>query len=140
MAVYRTPNSRRHKRLQAHSLVKFQTAESYGQAEPLISNVKDISAGGMRFWSEKYFAEGTLLRVSVWMPALERPFDALARVVRVRPAFQSGVYYLGLRFIEINREMQSSLNDFIEALASNRKTRRYIDDFKVVTRQTAGKV
>lgn len=133
MAKYKTQNTRRFKRLQAHSLVKFQSAEEFGTKEPYFSNVKDISAGGMRFWSEHYFPENALLRISVWLPALEKPFDALARVVRVRPA-ASDVFYLSVRFIETNREMQTALNDFIEALAANRATRRYIDDFAFVTR------
>ncbi len=134
MAKYKTANSRRHKRLQAHALVKFQSAESYGESEPFLSNVKDISAGGMRFWSEHFFPEGALLRVSAWMPVLDQPLDALARVVRVRSAFSSDLYYLSVRFIETNAQIQSALNDFIEALASNRRTRRYINDESFVTR------
>ena len=120
--------------------MKYQSAEKYGETEPFISNVKDLSAGGMRFWSESFFPEGKLLRISAWVPPLQRPFDALARVVRVRPAFNSDIYYLSVRFIEANSEMQTALNDFIESLASNTKTRRYIDDDVNVTRETAGKV
>lgn len=132
-------NTRRFKRMHAHSLVKYQAAESYGSKEPLLSNVKDISAGGMRFWSESFFPEGTLLRVSVWIPVLDKPFDALARVVRTRTAFGSGIYYLSLRFIEVNQEQQAALDRFIETIANDPKTRRYVDDFAFVRRQTAGK-
>lgn len=141
MEKYLTINSRQFKRVQAHSLVKFQGVDQYGKEEPWISNVKDISAGGLRFWSEHFFPEATLLRLSVWIPALERPLDALARIVRVRPARNGEMYYLSVRFIEVSQDLQKALNDFIERLASDKKTRRYVDDFTHVKRQSAaGKI
>lgn len=130
MPVYKAENTRRFKRVQAHSLVKFQSAEKWGGAEPYISNVKDISGGGLRFWSAAFFPEGTLLRISAWIPSLQKPLDALARVVRARGAKTADSYYLSIRFIEVDQEIQSALNDFIENLAANPKTRRYIDSAK----------
>ena len=140
MAKYTAVNSRRFKRVHAHSIVKYHSVEKYNEAEPFISNVKDLSAGGMRFWSESFFPEGKLLRISAWIPVLQRPFDALARVVRVRPALHSDIYYLSVRFIEASSELQTALNDFIESLASNPKTRRFIDDEAKVKREIAGKI
>lgn len=134
--TYKTENTRKFKRAQAHSLVKFQAAEKWGGTEPLISNVKDISAGGLRFWSETFFPEGALLRLSAWMPMLDKPLDALARVLRVRQGRTDGMYYLSVRFIEVDQAAQSAVNDFIEKLAANPKTRRFIDDFKKSIRRT----
>ncbi len=129
MAKYQLENTRRFKRVQAHSLVKFQTAEQWGSTEPFLSNIKNLSAGGLRFWSEQFFAEGTLLRLSAWIPSLEKPLDALARVVRTRAGKSPGSCYLSVRFIEADQEIRDTLNKFIEGLAENPKTRRFIDDF-----------
>ena len=129
MTKYTADNTRKFKRVQAHSLVKFQTAEQWGTVEPFLSNIKDLSAGGLSFWSEVFFPEGTLLRVSAWIPALEKPVDALARVLRVRAAKSAGSYYLSVRFIEADQDIRNALNSFIEDLAANPKTRRFSDDF-----------
>ena len=129
MPTYKVENTRKFKRVQAHSLVKFQVAEKWGGVEPYISNVKDISAGGLRFWSADFFPEGTLLRVSTWVPALEKPLDALARVVRARAGKNTDSYYISVRFIEVEQELQTALNAFVENLAANPETRRFIDSF-----------
>ena len=136
MASYQVDNARKFKRAQAHSLVKYQTAEKWSAEEPYISNVKDISAGGLRFWSGVFFPENSLLRISVWAPFLQRPVDALARVVRSRATKTAGSYYLSVRFIEVDETLQNALNGFIENLAANPKTRRFIDDFQRSTRRT----
>lgn len=127
MADYKTQNTRKFKRVQAHSLVKYHNAEKWGGAEPYLANIKDISAGGLHFWSGVFFPQGALLRISAWIPALQKPLDALARVVRVHGVKAGDSYYLSIRFIEVDQEIQSALNDFIENLAANPKTRRFID-------------
>lgn len=127
MAVYKAENTRKFKRVQAHSLVKFHAAEKWGGVEPFLANIKDISAGGLHFWSGVFFPEGTLLRISAWIPALKQPLDALARIVRVHGVKTGDSYYLSIRFIEVDQEVQSALNDFIESLVANPKTRRFID-------------
>lgn len=136
MAAYKTENSRKFKRVQALSLVKYQTAEQWGSVEPFLSNVKDLSAGGLRFWSERFFPEGTLLRLSAWVPSLEKPVDALARVVRARSVKSEDSFYLSVRFIEMDQDVRSALNAFIEGLGANRQTRRFIDDFSRSVRRS----
>ena len=135
MPRYIADNTRRFKRAQAHSLVKFQIAEKWGSDEPFISNVKDLSASGLRFWSEVFFPEGTLLRISAWVPSIGKPLDALARVVRARSARSVDTFYLSVRFIEVDENIQSALNDFIEGLAANSKTRRFISGFRSSVRR-----
>lgn len=136
MPTYQFENTRRFKRVQAHSLVKYQAADRWESEDPYIANVKDVSAGGVRFWSPVYLPEGTLLRVSVWMPFLEKPLEALARVVRVRTARTPDSFYLSVRFIEIDQTSQQQINSFIEKLAANSETRKFIDDFKGKIRRT----
>ena len=129
---YKAENSRRFKRFRANYLVKYQLAGAL--EEPFVSNLKDLSAGGCRFWSEVAFPEGKLLKISIWIPPIEKTLEALARLVRVRRAPDSDVYYLSVSFAEGSPEIQTSLNDFIEKLAEDRGARRLIDDAPIVSR------
>src|SRR5688572_6274222 len=99
---YKMQNSRHYKRLKADYLIKYQVAGV--QQEPFIANIKDISAGGVRFWSDHYLAEGVLLKIAVWVPPIDRTIEGLARIIRVRQAKGRLVYYLGARFLEISQQ------------------------------------
>ena len=109
---YKVKNMRRYNRFPVDYLVKYGLADSPG-IEPLVSNLKDISAGGLKFWSEHFLPEGSLLRVSVCTPPLNRVIEALARVVRVRRSPQN-LYYIAVSFIEIPAEDQAAINQFVE--------------------------
>ena len=81
---YNAENSRQFKRLTADYLVKYKPAGSGAESEDFVSNLKDISAGGIRFWTEYFFEEETLLEVSICIPPIDRVLHALARVIRIR--------------------------------------------------------
>jgi c-di-GMP-binding flagellar brake protein YcgR len=129
---YKMENSRSFKRLKADYLIKYQVAGS-GQ-EPFIANIKDISGGGLKFWSDHYLPEGTLLRVSVWVPPIERTIEGLARIARVRQARGGVVYYMAARFLEIASEDQKALDGFIEKLAKDPEAKDLIENEPVVKR------
>lgn len=123
----KTSNVRQHKRLLADYLIKYRLAGSESQ-EFLVSNIKDISATGLRFWTEEPLLEGSLLMVEVLPPPLGRVIRALARVVRARLAEKSLVYYNAVRFVEISEEDQNALNYFIERIASEPGARALVPD------------
>ena len=130
---YKIENMRRFKRLNATYLVKFQVAGAQG--EPFVANIKDLSAGGCKFWSDHYLADGVLLKLSLWIPPIGKTLDALARTVRVRRAASSDLYYVAVRFLEVSKEVQLALNDFIEDLSKSKGGRSLVSDEPVVTRK-----
>lgn len=107
-----THDLRRFRRAAIPYLVKFQTAGS--KEEPFVSNIKDISAGGLRFWTDSVFTEKTLLKIKICLPPLERVIEILGRIVRVRKAQGAGIYHLAVSFVEMPRDDQDTLNQFIE--------------------------
>lgn len=118
------PNSRRFKRLRTEYLVKYQIPGAEGPAQ--VSNMKDLSAGGLKFWTETYIPEATLLRVSFIVPPLERTVETLSRVIRVRQAKNVPIYYIAVRFIEIPEDAKEALDVFIESLSQQSATRKYV--------------
>ena len=118
---YKASDARRHKRMMANYLIKFQEA---GSAEaPFVANIKDISAGGVRFWTDQFFPEGTLLKISMLIPPIDLVMETIGKVVRVRLSQDGTYFYMGISFIEIRAHEQISLNEFIENLAKSRKSK-----------------
>ena len=131
---YKINNTRRHKRLYVDYLIKYRIARSKDQ-EFLFSNLKDISAGGVKFWTESPLSEGTLLMVEVLVIPIDRVIRGLARVVRVRKTKKSPVYYDALQFMEISAEDQKVLNSFIERIAAESGGRLLVPEPPVVSRR-----
>ena len=134
MPKIKTENTRRHKRFHASYLVKFRTAALEPWADPYLSTITDISAGGLRFWTEVFIPEYSSLSLQVWIPAISRAVTAQARAVRVRPAPKGGIYYISAEFVNISADDQLALNDFIERLALNKNARKFISESEKVER------
>ncbi len=130
---YRTFNSRQYKRLHADYLVKYQLAGF--DAEPYVSNIKDISAGGMRFWTDKIFPEGAFLNISVLFPPSENEIRVLGKILRVRQVRHGNFNYVAISFLEMSREDQQTLNDFIERLSLDPESAMLIDQHDIVERK-----
>lgn len=129
---YKTFNARRYKRMFANYLIKYQIPALH--EEPRVANIKDISAGGVRFWSADYIPEGALLKVNVLVPPIDLVMGAVGKVVRVRKAGQADFYYIGVNFVEIEAHQQMALNEFIENLSKNKDARPLVPDDRVIVR------
>ena len=130
---YKAADTRRHKRMLVSYLVKFQVA---GVDEaPYVANVKDLSAGGVRFWSSYYLPEGTLLNLSVLIPPIDLVMEAVGRIARVRQSKDGSYFYFGISFIEIQAHQQIALNEFIENLAKTKKANFLVPDPGVIFRE-----
>ena len=127
-------NTRKHKRLQAYYLVKYLVKG--GGDEPRITNVKDISAGGLKFLAKEFLPEEASLTVNVLIPPLKTPLEAKAKVLRVRKEKKGVTYSVAVRFTEISEHLKSSLNQFIETLAEDKQARLLIDHADVVVRKS----
>ena len=128
----KTQNTRNHKRLKASYLIKYQAAGT--QEEPAVSKIKDLSAAGVRFVSLQFIPEGTLLKISFCVPALDRIFGALARITRARRTDRKEGYYLAAHFLEISPEQRDILSAFIEKLANTPGLEKNVDHRAVVKR------
>lgn len=123
-------NTRRYKRFKASYLLKFRLA-----VEPTAEyfyNITDLSASGLRFWSDKFFTEGSLAQVSFIMPPLNRTFEILGRIVRTRryqaeDPKEAPIYYIAIGFLDLPAKDQAQVNDFIEKIAQSRGAREFVD-------------
>ncbi len=118
-------NARSHKRLRADYLMKFQPLNAEG--EPSVSNVKDISAGGLRFWTDRRLPQGVLLAVRICIPPVEKNLEAACQVLRVHRG-PGEIYYIAAKFIEVSKADQMNLDNFIEKISQLPSARRFVDN------------
>lgn len=128
----RLRNQRRFKRMRAEFLVKYQIQ---GKGESFITNVRDISAGGFRFWLGGAVPESSILNVSIYIPPLERSVDAVAQVLRVRRVKGGFLYYAAMSFMDIKKEDREAINEYAEVLAQDQKASFLIDHADIVIRK-----
>lgn len=128
----KTKNSRRFKRVHLSYLVKYQVN---GKGEPRITNVRDFSAGGLRFWTKERPPENSLLNLRVYLPPLNRFVEAWAKVLRIRRSKGSFVYSVAVSFLDIRQEDRDAINTFAEDLSKEQDARLLIDHADVVVRQ-----
>lgn len=132
---YQYTNTRQYLRLPASWPVKCKPRTE--GSPPMVTQTKDISAGGVRVISPRNtgsegvtlvspqsFSVGTLLDLEIYVLPLSRTVSAGGQVVRSVPS-KEGRFELGIRFIEINPKDQAELNEAVERLSPHRDRRRF---------------
>lgn len=107
-------NRRRHKRLDAHFLLKYETRTP--GTSPRITNIKNISAGGAKFLTQESFPPSATIQVNILIPPLERSFPAKAKIIRVRRHKRKFIYSVAVEFTGIEPKDQEALNQFVETI------------------------
>lgn len=118
-------NTRQYRRMQADYLLKFRPADT--GAEESVTNVRDLSAGGLRFWTDLWLSEGQALEVSFLLPPVNLLVEARARIVRVRRADDAAIFYVAVVFESIPNEDRAAIDRFIDALSRKRGARSIVD-------------
>lgn len=135
MKKVKTKDQRQHKRLNAIYLVKYVTGRP--NEPPKIRNIRDVSAGGVKFISDHELEAGSVIRVNVLVPPLVRSFSAQAKVLRVNRAHKKNlVYSVAVQFINISEEDKVVLNNFVESIMRRLEGELHIDHANVVIRHT----
>ncbi|OQA56645.1 MAG: PilZ domain protein [Candidatus Omnitrophica bacterium ADurb.Bin277] len=115
-----TRNSRQHKRARVQGLLK---CSSVSESRVLhLSNVREISEGGLSFVTNKLFDPGQELRVSILLHPNETPMEinaVVARCIQVRN--QPPTYQTGLRFTDVSEKQQNQIRETIRLYPKNKK-------------------
>lgn len=130
----KTQDTRRFKRFRVSYLVRYQVN---GKGEPRITNARDISAGGLRFWTKEALAPSSVLDISIYLPPLRRSVEAVSQVLRVRRSRDEFIYSVAVSFLDIKEEDQKELRNFAESLSKDRDGKFMIDHASVVVRKTS---
>ncbi len=75
---------------------------------------KNISAGGILFYSNELIIAGSILELRFQIPASEDRIECLARVVRCEKIEVEGIYEVGSCFLDLSAKDRAKLERFIE--------------------------
>jgi len=79
------------------------------------SVTKNISAGGVLFFSNEPLPVSSIIELKMDLPDGEEAISCLGRVVRVEEAGQEHLYNIGICFLDITGAERARLNKFIES-------------------------
>ncbi|MCG3175975.1 MAG: hypothetical protein MOGMAGMI_00913 [Candidatus Omnitrophica bacterium] len=105
---------RKYVRLQAPLGIRYRTASGRGDEHRAL--VRNLSGGGLSLAVRCDLREGDLLRVSLEIPHLESPVDALAEVVWLEPAMREPSREVGLKFRDIEAESLRHILEYVHTV------------------------
>lgn len=117
-------NRRKFKRVRVPFLLRY-VVEASGTGA--VTNLKDLSAGGVLFASNQPLLQGGNLKLEINLPTVEKPISASARVVRVSKGAQSGIYRIATKFIDLNPQDKKLIRQLIERMARHRKDKNLVN-------------
>lgn len=94
--------------------IKIKVLDNNGDDTQLISTTtKDISGGGLRLVSKKYFKLGTQFQLYIELPEFGT-IETLAEVVRVdKPDDSRSLYWIGIKYINLQEGLRSKIIKFV---------------------------
>lgn len=125
-------NSRRFKRVRSACLVKYEIPGH----EPRVTNIKDLGAGGLSFWTDEAIPKSSVLNLGIFISPDEPPIQTTASVVRVSQARERSVYRVAVCFLELGRSEREALNRFAEAISEDPELEALVDHHEVVLRNS----
>lgn len=137
---YPMMNSRRYPRLKTNYLLRYVPIEGNMQEVTYVATTKDLSTGGIRFYSPRFIEEGTLLKIQLLVPPIDQSISAFARVSRVHTIRRHSQYEVSLSYVEIDKKDYDLLSRFITSCLEKKEAHFLFDHQDVVARNIKEKV
>jgi len=93
-------------RLTAHHLLKYKVIGG----SPATSFIRNISAGGVLFYSKEDFPQDTMIEMEINFPHYPHPIKAVAKIIRTKSLGKIGGDEVGAEFINVDEEAKDFIN------------------------------
>ena len=120
-------DSRIFRRARAFGIIKYAITGDPAHSKTLV-NPRNISAGGALFMMNKKLPKGTIMDIELYLPPLKDFFSIEASVVDSSRIDDSGEYGTRIKFTAITEEDRRSINAYIEDLANDPESAKYLDE------------
>lgn len=108
-------DKRQHRRIRVLFLLRYVPEGS--KREPGMANIKDISPGGLLFWTDRIVHKGEDLKVEILVPTRAKTIEAVAQVVRMhhfRAVRRGAIYHVAAKFKKISEEDKTYLQSIAD--------------------------
>lgn len=112
---------RSYQRLNSKVNLRYKVFKSQGEllrrgfTPEQLSVTKDISAGGLLFFSNEVLPIGSILELNLELPNGGESIECLARVVRVEEIEEEKNYHIAVCFLDITGAQRARLNRYVES-------------------------
>jgi len=114
-------DKRQYPRLKAFCLVKYAKVDAGSDEFLKVTNVKDVSEGGLLVASYELIPISSLLKLSIKLPAHDKPIETYGKVTRcVRVSRTEEVYHIGLSFLDIKESDRQEIAKHIDEAGNHR--------------------
>jgi c-di-GMP-binding flagellar brake protein YcgR len=123
MKKYKAGNERRQSvRIRVYWLVKHAPEPDFAPFRA--ENIKNISRGGLAFYSDHALRTGTLLKLYFQPPKSKKPVEAQGTVVRCASLRGDKTFEIGIQFLDISEEAKTAIEELEASFYKRqRKTR-----------------
>jgi len=119
--VDKNTEQRKHPRIKTHISMKFRKLRDGAGIQGVSSITKNLSEGGIRFRTADFIAMACRLIVELDIPMLTRPVKAISKVAWIRKAVSGNDYEIGNQFLEMSKEDEKAVSEYICNLDSEDK-------------------
>ena len=78
--------------------------------------VKDITSGGLRFYSHKFISKGEIIEIKIRIGKPFYLFKAMVKVIWVAADPQNNRYEVGAKFESISRDSLEKLTSYLDSI------------------------
>lgn len=122
-------NRRQFKRVRVPFLLRYTVLDS-GLGS--ITNLHDLSVGGVLFTSEHPLLRGSVLKLELNLPTSQKPVQVSAEVLRVTKVLKSNIYRVATRFSNLNASDRKAIRMLIERMSRDRRVKGLVNRKKRV--------
>lgn len=129
-------NTRQHKRKKSSFLLKYHEP---GANEPKVTNLQNISAGGLAFLTNDKIRIGTEVQLSILIPSFAKPVEVEGKVVRIENNATKGMNFLvAVQYTKLTGDNKKAMDEFDKILAKEPKKEKRIPIFVDLSRWIFG--
>lgn len=107
-------------RLKANCLVKYEKSEDLKSQAAKMSNIRDISKGGLMITTHEKLLPGDTLKLKIHWPGPKKAIVAEAKVLRCRRVYGTRHYRVGVFFLKISDEDRKEIDSHIDLVAKKK--------------------
>jgi len=94
--------------------IPLQYKELRSSKSPKGTLTKNISAGGVKFYSNNFISLACRMVVEVTLPSVSRPIRAISKVAWIKKLPTGDDYEVGNQFLDMSRDDKRVISDYVK--------------------------
>jgi c-di-GMP-binding flagellar brake protein YcgR len=121
-------NKRRYERLRSYCLVRYNRVDDQSNPTGKMTNVKNISEGGLMLTSYEPLPISATIKVCINLPGREKPLETFAKVMRcVRVSEEEDVYHVGIAFLDIADQDRREISQHVDMILQDKRMKKLVE-------------